>query len=259
MQFNALLASAQQTEMEFPAGWGQGRATYGGLVAALMYQHLAQQVPDRHLRSVTINFVGPVAPGPASFSATILREGKSVTQAQVMLHQDGAVQAVLLASFGQPRTSAIRVDAAPSPAYRDPESLMALPFVAGVTPEFLQHFGVHWGEGSFPFMGAQTSNVGGWERFKAADGPLTPAHVLALVDVWPPTVLGMMKTPAPSSSMTWTLELVSDLQGLKAGDWFKYQASTDFADQGYVHSPARLWDANGQLLALSRQTVVVFG
>lgn len=259
MQFNALLAAATDTQMEFPQGWGQGRATYGGLVAALMYQHLVTKVPGRHLRSLTINFVGPVAPGAVKFEAEILREGKSVTQAQVRLYQDEVVQAILLASFGEPRESAISVDPSLAPSYRAPDQLMALPFVAGVTPDFLQHFNVHWGEGNFPFMGGQSSSVGGWEKFADVDGPLTAAHVLALVDVWPPTVLGMMKKPAPSSSMTWTLEMVAELDGLHAADWYQYQASTDFAAHGYVHSPARLWDASGRLLAISRQTVVVFG
>ncbi len=259
MQFNVLLTAAADTEMDFPTGWGQGRATYGGLVAALMYQHLSVRIPDRRLRALTVNFVGPVAPGPAQFKAEILREGKSVTQAQVSLTQDGAVQAVMLASFGEPRSSAIRIAAAPPPTYKSRDSLMALPFVAGITPDFLKHFVVHWGEGSFPFMGSDKSTVGGWQKFVEVDGPLTVAHVLAQVDVWPPTVLGMMKTPAPSSSMTWTFELVGDLDNLQAADWFQYQASTDYAADGYVHSPARLWDANGQLLAISRQTVVVFG
>ena len=259
MQFNALMANAEHEQVDIPAGWGQGRATYGGLVAAILYRHLAARVPGRHLRSVTINFVGPVAPGAARLEAQVLRQGKSVTQAMVMLYQHDAVQAVLLASFGEPRESAIDIAPAPAPQYKSPEQLMALPYVEGVTPAFLQHFNACWGEGEFPFMGGKSSSVGGWVRFRDGEGDLSAEHLLALVDVWPPTVLGMMKVPAPSSSMTWTLELVADVDALSAADWYQYQATTDLAADGYVHSPARLWDAQGRLLALSRQTVVVFG
>ena len=43
-----------------PSSWANGRASFGGLVAALVYEVMRLQVPDdRPLRSLAITFVGP--------------------------------------------------------------------------------------------------------------------------------------------------------------------------------------------------------
>jgi len=45
-----------------PASWGQGRAGFGGLVAALVFENMRAKVPEgRPLRSLAITFVGPLA------------------------------------------------------------------------------------------------------------------------------------------------------------------------------------------------------
>ena len=77
----------------------------------------------------------------------ILREGKSVTTLETRLWQDGAVQTILVASFGVPRASNIKVRHEPIvPVYRQPEELQPIPF-ARQMPECYQHFDVCWAEG----------------------------------------------------------------------------------------------------------------
>ncbi|MDX1803944.1 MAG: thioesterase family protein [Alcanivorax sp.] len=259
MLFEQIIAAANVDEIDIPSGWSQGRALFGGLVGALLYQRTASLVPHSRLRALSINFIGPVATGPARLQASILRQGKSVTQAQAQLIQGDQVQAMMLASFGAGRDSGIRVAAEPAPPYCKPEEQQTMPFLEGVSPAFLKHFDVRWAEGYFPYTGGDHGNLGGWERFHDASGPLTTAHLVALVDVWPPATVGMLKTPAPASSMTWTMELVDDLAGQQADDWYRYRANTEFAAEGYTHAAARLWDRHGKLLAISRQTAVVFG
>ncbi len=259
MQFNEILASLTADEITVPEAWGQGRATFGGLVGALMFQRLIAALPGRLLRALTLSFVGPVAPGAAEIRVEVLRSGKSVTQAECRLLQGGEVQAALLASFGEARSSSLTVAATAAPDYGAPGTGAAMPYLPGLTPEFLQHCDVIWREGGMPFTGADSGIMGGWMRFKQAAGPLSLAHLIALTDIWPPAVIGMLKTLAPASTMTWTFELVGDLAGLQAGDWFQYRAETEFAADGYMHASARVWDAQGRLLVLSRQTAVVFG
>jgi acyl-CoA thioesterase len=59
-------AAQQQAQIEIPPTWGQGRATYGGLVAVLLLARLVGVVGTaRVLRSVTVSFVGPVTAGAA--------------------------------------------------------------------------------------------------------------------------------------------------------------------------------------------------
>ncbi|HHJ1338892.1 thioesterase family protein, partial [Pseudomonas aeruginosa] len=44
-----------------------------------------------------------------------------------------------------------------------------------------------------------------------------------------------------------------------SGDWCRYLAEIEEARDGYGHVAARMWSADGQLLAISRQMVTVFG
>ena len=65
MRFCELLDAVRRQPMEFsiPAGWAQGRASFGGLVAALQCGAVRARVPaDRPVRSLAITFVGPVEP-----------------------------------------------------------------------------------------------------------------------------------------------------------------------------------------------------
>ncbi|HCT6274109.1 TPA: thioesterase family protein, partial [Pseudomonas aeruginosa] len=41
--------------------------------------------------------------------------------------------------------------------------------------------------------------------------------------------------------------------------WCRYLAEIEEARDGYGHVAARMWSADGQLLAISRQMVTVFG
>ena len=57
MRFSDLLDAARSHPQAviIPAEWAQGRASFGGLVAALQYEALRAQVPaDRPLRSLEI-------------------------------------------------------------------------------------------------------------------------------------------------------------------------------------------------------------
>lgn len=245
--------------VDVPTGWMQGRALYGGLVAALLYRALEHKVgQDVPLRSATINFIAPVSAGPLQCQAEIFRQGKSVTQGECRAIQNGQVVAVLLASFGGARESSVSINECPAPGFTAPDNAAKLPAITGVTPEFLQHYDMRWAHGSFPFTRAERGDIGGWVRELGARDAVDYGDLIALVDTWPPTVLSMLSVPAPASSMTWTIEFMPGATQGTGQQWWQYLAETEFASEGYVHSRARLWDENGKLVAISRQTVTVF-
>lgn len=245
--------------IDIPAGWTQGRANYGGLVGALLYARMAAlQDTPRVLRSATVSFVGPVATGPATLTARVLRAGKSVLQMEAHLLQDGEVMAAMLASFGAPRDSVLAVEASPPPAFKSPEQAQAFPWLPGITPEFTQHFDFRWAHGDFPFTGSALPEIGGWMRLKDAAPVLDYTDLFLLIDAWPPAVLPIVKGVAPGSSMSWTLEPIQLPAGKTGASWWQYLATTDYFHDGYGHCGARIWDDEGRLVAISRQTVVVF-
>ncbi len=119
---------------------------------------------------------------------------------------------------------------------------------------------MRWAIGGMPFSGNPSREMGGWVRLRdqtrieAAD----EAHLLALVDAWPPAVLPHLTAPAPGSSLTWTIEFVQPMSTLSTADWCLYRAQIEHARDGYGHVAAALWSPTGGLLAISRQTVAVF-
>lgn len=242
-----------------PPGWTQGRALFGGLVAAFMAEALIRVVGEGvPLRSLTVSFVAPAASGALTCRPEILRRGRSVVQGLCRAEQDGQVVAVLMASFGAGRESTIVLDECPPPRFGLPEAGQALPYIPGVVPEFTQHYDFRWSLGSLPFMGHDRGDIGGWVREREGRGALDLPALLGLIDAWPPAVLPMFKAPAPISSLTWTVEFMPGATDGDRHDWWQYLAETEFAAEGYVHTRARLWSAAGRLVALSRQTVTVF-
>ncbi|MDX5371045.1 MAG: thioesterase family protein [Pseudomonadaceae bacterium] len=245
-----------------PGLWGQGRATFGGLVAAMLYEAMRLKVaPGKPVRSLAITFVGPMQMGePAAFEAEVLREGKSVSQVLGRVVQNGAVVAMAQASFGAARESAVRVMAEPAPAMPAVEQCLELGYIPGVTPEFTRFLAMRWGEGGMPFSNNPSRSMGGWVRLRSdvSYDKVSEVHLLALVDAWPPVVLSHLSKPAPGSSLTWTIEFVHPIPSLTTHDWCLYRAEIEHAADGYGHIAARLWTADGQLLALSRQTTTVF-
>ncbi|MCQ4287497.1 thioesterase family protein [Pseudomonas stutzeri] len=246
-----------------PATWGQGRAGFGGLVAALVYEAMHAQVPEgRPVRSLAITFVGPLmVDTPVSFEAEVLREGKAVSQVLGRAVQDGQVVTIIQGSFGAARTSAIQVPAEPAPAMPPVDECQELPYVPGVAPEFTRYLAMRWGIGGLPFSGNPSREMGGWVRLRGEveREPVTVAHLLALVDAWPPAPLSHLKRFAPGSSLTWTIEFIQPVPQFDTHEWCRYRAVIEHAQDGYGHCAAALWTAEGELVALSRQTVTVFG
>ena len=113
MTFSELLQAvrANPDALVIPAVWGQGRASFGGLVAALAYEAMRARVSEgRPVRSLAITFVGPVAADvPVSFQVEVLREGKAVSQLCLRALQDGQVVTLVQGSFGAARASAVEV------------------------------------------------------------------------------------------------------------------------------------------------------
>ncbi len=240
--------------------WAQGRAGFGGLLVTGALRAAAHQVaPDRPLRSALVDFVGPVQPGAVGVHVEVLRAGGSLTRVEVRLSQGDAVRAVVLASFGAPRPTQMAQAGPRAPEMAAPDGLASLPFVPGITPTFTQHFEYRWTVDSLPFTGSDRGHVQGWIRPRDT-APVDLLTLPALLDAWPPPVWSRASRPFPGSSVTWQINL---LGGAPAGGWardawWRYDAETIMAADGYTDFAAHLWDADGQLIATSRQLFAEF-
>lgn len=247
-----------------PEGWGQGRASFGGLVLAAAVAAARRALPEpRPCRAVVAAFPAPVGPGEVGLEVRALRHGRAVSSLQADLRQGGELGCVALAIFGSARPSAIAVPPPPRPPAPPPEELPPLiadvPGAERVAPQFTRHFDYRLAFGAAPYSGGDVREIGGWCRFRAEPGPLREEHVLALVDAWPSPAVSRMAAPAPAASMTWSLELLEIEPEPDPGGWWLYRADLELAAGGYAHAAARLWSPAGRLAALSRQAVAIFG
>lgn len=263
MKFSEILDTVREGSLEqvtIPEKWGQGRATFGGLVAAVLYEKIALSLSEpRPVQSIMVSFVAPVAPGQLDVSISILREGKSAIQVQCSASQDGKVAAVMLASFGASRESSVSVLPELAPEFNDPQKTNEFPFVPGLTPDFTQYFDYRYTQGKLPFMGSKDTHMGGWIKLREPSLKVAGVpEILALLDAWPPAVFTMLKKPASFSSLTWTVSFVEQPENCTASDWWQYQANIESSNHGYSHIDASLWDKNGRVAVISRQTVSVF-
>lgn len=268
-----LEAAARGGTVEVEQGWTQGRAIYGGLTGALMLAAMKGRLRSRDtgdgaeavvhpLRSLTVSFVGPAATGPVEVEAEILRVGSNVTQCQATVRQDGALVATALAAFGKHRESSISVAPAhPMPALGDPAAIEPFPYIEKLTPEFYQFVELRQVGGQLPFSGAETADLSGWASLREAPGRFEEEHLVLLTDAWPPAPIQMLDGFAPGSSLTWTIELVAEVvpETFTADTMLGYEATTDAARDGYAHTHAMVWQADGTLAAISRQTITIFG
>ncbi len=240
--------------------WAQGRTAFGGISAGMLYTAVRHQVSDeRVLRSFTTNFVGPLQlEVPFTIRVTRLREGRNVSQFTAEAIQDGKVCIFSQACFGIARNSDIVVASEDRHSMDAPKKAKFIPQIPKVTPKFLRHFDLSIDAGGVPFTRRSTSHYHGFMRFKKPPQRITDAHIITMIDAWPPTLLQMMKLPAPASTVSWNLEFIHPHKPVSPEDWFAYQAHTRHAADGYGHTEATIWDKDNEVIAISRQTVAIF-
>lgn len=236
-----------------PEGWGQGRASFGGLVVASAAALAGRYRGDRTLRTVQAQLVAPVAPGPLEATLVRLREGRTTLLFDCTLTQAGAVVARILLTFVRLQPDATVVSGPSAPDWPDPDGLLPMPYIEGMSPAFTRHVDIRLTEGTFPFMGGNDARFGGYVRF--GDARPSPELALAMLDAfWCPT-LSILDRPVPASTATWTAHLLA-----QPGEGpHRFACETVVAAGGFTTEVGRLWRPDGELVAWSEQTAVVFG
>lgn len=259
MNLTDLLHAAQRDGASVSADvgddWLQGRSLFGGLQAALAWAAMRAQVPvELPLRTFQMTFLEPVPAGSVSAHARVLRAGKNTVHVQAELGAPDRPLAVAIAIFGSGRSSAVarRMAPAPADALRKP-----LPYVPNLAPRFMQQFETVLTAGAPPFAGVPVERVG-FDLSLRDPGPASEGHLLAIADFIPPVALSWMSKPAPGSSMTWMLEVLDGFADQPLRGW-RTDSEMTAARDGYTSQTTTVYAPDGRAVALSRQSMVVFG
>jgi acyl-CoA thioesterase len=253
-----------------PKSWSNGRTVFGGLQVALsvraMRGALGASLGDGQgsvaalpLRSLQATFVAPVPAGTrVELRAGFLRSGRSATHARCDLLHEGALACTTVAIFGAARPSRIALDI-PRPQLRaDPEALPDLPYIPGITPEFLQQLHLRWGVGKVPYSGHAEPHSTIFARLRDPDCTAEDT-LIALADSIPTPGLSMLEKPAPATSMNWMLELIGDPALLERDEWSMIGTDVRAGADGYLSQTSVLWGAGGHAFSVSHQSVAIFG
>ncbi|MEL7129027.1 MAG: thioesterase family protein [Pseudomonadota bacterium] len=260
--FSELLASIAhapdgRASLNVPEAWMQGRTTYGGLTAALCHEAGRPLAQGRPLRSAQIAFIGPVG-GQISLDAAVLREGKNTIFVGVDVLGEKGIGARATFVFGTARPGTITHLAAPKQPEISPIDTLEDPFPRGIGPAFMQNFDVKLEFGPPPMSGADAADIGLWMRHGDREAKDDVTALLAIGDVPPPAAFSLFAGPARMSSMNWSVDVLTDTPQTEDGWWFARHKAETLKD-GYSSQAMSLWNANGDPIMLSRQTIAIFG
>lgn len=235
--------------------WMQGRTTYGGLSSALCLQAVKSEFTDLPpIRSAQINFIGP-AGGEIEIRCKELRRGKSVAFIEAQMHGEAGLATQAVFCFGAERESQLNADFLATPECPGPEQSKDF-FGENMRPVFTKNFDLRLASGGFPVTGSTKHDHYMWIRF-IDDVPASDVSILGIADMPPPAVMPMFKEFAPISSMTWMVNFLRPDADTEDG-WWLMRSRAENVENGYSSQDMELWSANGELVAISRQSVAIF-
>lgn len=227
----------------------------GGYLLGFAVAALRASLPHPDPLTTTSHFLRPGTPGPVEIEVDIARVGKSLSTATAKLFQGGKEILRTLGTFGdvgdespRHRTSSPpdlpEFDAMPDPA----RPLSHMPAIAfryknRVLPEA---FGWMRGQPS-----GRTEKLG-YLAF-ADDRPVDTFCLPVLADCLPPSIGNVVPT-----AFTPTVEITVHVRARPAPGPIRARFVTRELAHGYFEEDGELWDARGELVAMSRQLLKYF-
>ena len=122
---------------------------------------------------------------------------------------------------------------------------------------FQQHFESRLAGGARPFTPDAEPQYLIWFRHRDAGAWQGIVPLIALADAPPPAAMVLFAQPAPISTMTWSMDILSDAPATTDG-WWLIDSKTETAHQGYSTQSMMVWNADGVPVIAHRQNVAIF-
>ena len=233
-----------------PADWLQGRTAYGGLSSALaLHAAKASDTDLPPLRSALIAFVGPLA-GEVTVTARRLRRGRNAAFVEASIESSAGLGYRATFVFMADVASTIAHDVTQPTHHRPPPADAKL--YTGPAEFFT---------GNFNFLdlkdGLGAAEWLRWGRLREPGGLDSEVALMAIADALPPAALKLVGGPAPVSSLTWIVNVLTPRPQTRDG-WWLLATSTERAIGGYSSQRMTMWNADGMPVVDAMQGVAVF-
>ncbi|HVM40641.1 MAG TPA: thioesterase family protein [Acidimicrobiia bacterium] len=245
--------------------WNAPMLPQGGVVTSLALRAMAAELdhPEQRLRSVTTAFAAQVPAGPVQVDVSVLRRGRSLSQAVATVAATGAEAGhTSLAVFGADRPGFSFTDLTPPvvpppedcDSFRDRES----PWEERFNPTFWDRIEGRAAIGHAPWDEFEPtgSERAYWYRFddtpRLADGTIDPLALVTMADTMPGSVFERVG----SRDLLWlspSADLTVHLLGEAESEWILAHNFARHAGEGYASLEMRLWDPERGLVAYATQ------
>ena len=234
-------------------GWRIGRVPNGGYVLAIVGRAISQSLNDADPLSINAFYLEPTQLGEADIEVEILRMGKGTQFASARLYQEGNLKVIANAAF----TNLDRLSGPTNTVMRPPD---VPPFESINVPqhsvlEIHNTIDTRIVKGADFFENQQPTNTGEFIAYmRYADGAdIRAIDLLMFGDMMPPPSF----TLVPNVGWVPTVEMTVQLRGKPAPGPILCRARSHTLMRGVTEQDCEIWDANGDLVAVGRQTMKV--
>ncbi len=237
-----------------PPGWDIAGNTNGGVLLAIAARAMTATAGRPDPVTVTAHFLAPGRPGPVEVAAAVVKSGRRFSTATAVLSDGARPLLSALGTFGElDDAGAVLVDGGP-PDLPPPEACVPVVATDTFPPPFMGQveLRLHPEDAFMAGEGSGRPLVRGW--FRLLDGePVDTVGLLLASDAFPPTIFNARLPVA----WTPTLELTVHVRARPAPGWLACRYATRFVTGGFLEEDGEIWDADGRLVAQSRQLALV--
>jgi acyl-CoA thioesterase len=238
-------------DTEVSDAWGISGIPNGGYLLALGATALGQVLSHPDPLTVTAHFARPSRPGPGQIVCEVIKAGRTQSMGVARLLQDGKERFRVTGTFTD--LSALRGPSNEAPGKPPPIPPIERCQAAVAAPPgstFGDRVELRFVPGTTHFATGERGDMvlGGWIRLADGREP-DPLSLLLLADAWPPPALNGV------DERVWvpTLELTVHVRRRPSPGWVRAWFRTRYLIDGTLEEDGELWDARGNLVALSRQ------
>lgn len=241
---------------DLDAGWAIGAGLNGGYLLAVVGNAVRAALPGKpDPLAVSAHFLTAAAPGPATVSTRVVRDGRATATVASELTQEGQARVAVLATYGDladlPHDVRTTAEEPMLPPVEQCLSATQAPRGTHASvPPLMERFDMRFDPACVGWAVGRPSGTGllqAW--FRLADGrEADPISLLAVVDALPPVTFDLgLPGWAP------TLQLSAHVRERPAPGWLKVRHHTRNVAGGMFEEDCEVWDSAGRLVAQGRQ------